>query len=163
MRPGAGLDDLDALGEAQEIIRDEMYRINSLVDARWSRITPELDSVAEYVIDCPGCHQLALVLRGNVRCLFCDREWEDRNHLADEFAAQLIHVITVCPECELSAFLGDVIFRSDPTDPRWLCLCCDLIATSDEIECCSRCGGVMRKAKEEIRVCPTCRGIARVI
>lgn len=167
LRPGADPDELAALDETQELIREEMERINALVKARWERITPELDRLAEYVIICPGCLKLALLLDGGPRCRFCDRVWDDSNDAAEEYAASVLNItwydvkdgaepaVRVCPDCEYEAFLANVVVRIDPNNRMWVCLHCGISAKEGNIDECIRCGQPKRD-DEESSICPSC-------
>lgn len=167
LRPGADPDELTDLDATQELIREEMERINGLAKARWERITPELDRLAEYVITCPGCLNLALLLDGTARCWFCDRVWDDGNDAAEEYAANILNItwydvkdgadpaVRICPDCEHEAFLADVVVRVDPTNPMWLCLQCGMTAKEEDINECVRCGEPMLH-DEESAICPSC-------
>ncbi len=54
LRPGAVLEEEQALDQSQGLIRDEMGRITALVAARLARIEPELAARA-VVVCCPDC------------------------------------------------------------------------------------------------------------
>jgi ribosomal protein S27AE len=168
LRPGASEDDLEAFDQSQGLIREEMERIKTLVQTRWGRITPELDHNAEYVIICPGCLKLALLLDGNARCLFCGQAWDNGNDAAEEFAANILDFtwydvmngaespVRACPDCGYDAFLANIVVRADPETPKWVCLSCGLTASQDAIDECVRCGELKRYYEEDGCICDSC-------
>jgi predicted RNA-binding Zn-ribbon protein involved in translation (DUF1610 family) len=168
LRPGADQDELDAFDRIQDIIRDEMKRITALVKARWERINPELDHLAEYVITCPGCLQLALLHDGSrAHCRFCDRIWEDMDDLAVEYAGSVLHLswyevqagaeppVRACPDCGHETLLADVLVRDDPTNSNWLCLNCGMKTKENDIRPCTSCSELMHHDEDSV-ICSSC-------
>lgn len=142
LRPGAALEEEQALDETQELIRGEMGRITALVTTRLARIKPELAAHA-VVVRCPNCqHNTLPIDHRDLRCRFCDRTWEPDNAVSEyEFMLRLFPYGTPycddgrvpCTECGFQTLVGVGNVRIDPEEPLWVCFNCGMVDSNREI------------------------------
>jgi hypothetical protein len=166
LRPGATDDELVVLDNTQELIQEELERIESLVTAIWERITPELDK-ADPVVSCPGCLQLALPISDPLRCLFCERVWHGE-HAASEYASEVVGVswhdiakgsepaLRICPYCSQESMVGPITTRNNPNQEYWACFSCQESPAYAALSECLKCGELMEMDEETGTVCQDC-------
>ena len=143
LRPGAAPEDEQALDQTQELIREEMGRIKTLVAARLNRIEPELATHA-VVVRCPDCLHSALPIdHGYLRCRFCDSTWEPEaaaNQYVDavfgifRYSWYTGDIPVLCMECSFQTLVGGANVRSNPEGIVWVCFNCGMVANDGEIE-----------------------------
>jgi hypothetical protein len=140
------------LDETQELIRVEMERIESLVDARLARIEPELAARAGVIVRCPDCQYEALPIdHGDLRCRFCDRTFES-DDAASEYAATVLRFswyesasgssdnpVHTCMDCGSETLVQGATVLSNPNAPVWVCFNGCLVADDQEISGCFNC------------------------
>ncbi|MEQ7127083.1 hypothetical protein ABN034_21415 [Actinopolymorpha sp. B11F2] len=163
--PDAPNDETEILKEVRELIEGALENIESLVEARWERITPRLESCADEVIACPQCTNMALWLSDNdFTCFFCDKHWGDVDpyEVASEYAGNILNgsqhlaakgrgywPVYTCPECDQEAFVSGMVLRSERDTEAYACFSCKLITSSDRLSTCSDCGRYMLVASQE--------------
>lgn len=166
LRSGAGLEEEHVLDRTQEMIREEMERINGLVAARLARIEPELAARAGVVVRCPDCQHSALPIDDeDLRCRFCDFTWEP-DDAASEYMCTVLGLSRYgryegdgpvsCMECGSQTLVRGATVRSNPNEPVWVCFNCGMVDSDQEISGCVMCGEFMRDADDEPGFCENC-------
>ncbi|MFC8956158.1 serine/arginine repetitive matrix protein 1 [Streptomyces sp. NPDC057101] len=133
-------------------LREGLNSIESFVRERMNRVGGELkaEGAEHRTIRCPGCTQLALVVRPstnpspydyeeNATCRFCSWDW-DTMELAGFFGdldRDGPGVWNTCPQCDRWALGSDVPVRSNPAMPVHFCFSC-AVAFPD-LHPCTRC------------------------
>ncbi|PZS36808.1 MAG: hypothetical protein DLM62_21365 [Pseudonocardiales bacterium] len=167
LRPGADHEDEQLLDQTQELIREEMERINTLVAARWFRIGPDLTN-AGTVVHCPDCQHSALPIDEDLRCRFCDRTWEP-DEAASEYAGiglglglswhesvgALDGPLHTCMDCQHATLVRGATVQSNPNAHAWVCFNGCLAVGDQEITGCLKCGVPIRR-DHETGVCEDC-------
>ncbi|MFG2761644.1 serine/arginine repetitive matrix protein 1 [Streptomyces wuyuanensis] len=142
-------------GEAQRSLsrlREGLNSIESFVRERMHRVGSELkaEEAEHRTIRCPGCTQLALVVRPSVNpspydfddiatCRFCSWEW-DTMELAGYFGDsdhEEPGAWNTCPKCYQWALASEVPVRSNPDTPAYFCFACAVVFPS--LLPCTRC------------------------
>jgi len=166
LRPDAATHELAVLDETQELIQEELKRIDVLVQAIWDRITPELEK-RDPVVFCPDCHQPALVLDDPLRCHFCEHVWTPEE-AASAYASEILNVTwhdiakgadpvcRLCPECGSETLVGPSPTRSSPHDDYWICFSCQQSPPYERLSECLKCGELMEMDDETGTVCQSC-------
>jgi DNA-directed RNA polymerase subunit RPC12/RpoP len=166
LRPDATTDELAVLDDTQELIREERDRIDLLVQAIWSRITPELDELDPVVV-CPNCRQAALAVDDPLKCHFCERIWEPRK-VAAEYASEIVGVswhdiakgaepaCRSCPYCGSETLVGPSPTRRNPHADYWICFNCQEYPLFARLSECLKCGELMEMDGETGTVCQSC-------
>lgn len=134
-------------------LREALNSIESFVRERMNRVGGDLkaEGVEHRTIRCPGCTQLALVVRPSANpspydfddiatCRFCSWEWDtaelagyfgDADH--DEPGAW-----NTCPKCYQWALGSEVPVRNNPDAPAYFCFACAIAFPT--LLSCTRCG-----------------------
>ncbi|MGX4731441.1 hypothetical protein [Kitasatospora griseola] len=131
-------------------IRHGLGQIRGYVQARMGRIWPRLADVRHCTLQCPSCHELALVVKdGTVGCLFCQNAWSPY-YGAEVYAAVVLgrgpwsdshdgpKPVVCCPNCGIQALVLGAVTADDRDIRVDLCFSCSEITTHPEP--CERCG-----------------------
>lgn len=142
LRPGAALEEEQALDETQKLIRDESGRIKTLVTARLARIEPELATHA-VVVCCPDCwHDTLPIDPRDLRCRFCDRTWgtaEGTSWYLDRLGLFLHgyyegEAQVPCVKCRLQTLVAVANARGNSDKPLWVCFNCGMVDSDRKID-----------------------------
>lgn len=161
------------LDEARVLIRDEISRIDALVDARMRRISDELHTNSERIIQCPECQRMTLFLaeegEPGGKCLFCTNDWTDPEELASDYAGSVLHrtwyeaakgrdesPTLTCPECSMETLVDRVFTRAQPNDAQWVCFNCTYILAQVAMGQCLKCGTPIIEDEDSMTVCSDC-------
>ena len=168
LRPGAPPKDELLLDQAQDLIREEIERITTLVNARLTRIEPELADRADAIVRCPDCQHDALSIEHqDLRCRFCDRIFEP-DDAAYEYAETVLGLdipppghtgddpLLPCLDCGAQTLVWGATVRSDPNAPVWVCFNCGWVDSNRKIGGCLRCGELMLDTDDGPPFCETC-------
>lgn len=164
---GPGLDegqDAHDLDDAMRKVRASLARISSFVDTRMRRLEPQLATLKSSTIQCPACHQWALVCDGEFHnCLFCPREWST-GELPQEYLWEILGrsprafrktgiPVETCPTCQEDALLTGVATADAPDLLGHFCFVCS--EWFSELNECTRCGLLFQPA-DDMAICDDC-------
>jgi len=164
---GPGLDegqDAQHLDNVMGKVKASLTRISSFVATRMDRLAAQLAPVKHTTIQCPDCHQWALVCDGEYHnCLFCPREWSIEElplaYTVEIFGRSLRDFrktgfyVETCPTCEQDALLAGVSVADDPELAGDFCFACSEWFSG--LEQCLRCGQPFHPVEEEA-ICGEC-------
>ncbi|MET9427830.1 MULTISPECIES: hypothetical protein [unclassified Streptomyces] len=135
--PALGDEQVAAMQAEVDAVRRGVRDIATFVEARRTRLRDELKAFASTTVQCPSCHEWALVVQQEgSRCHFCPRAWEDNEHLAYAYA-ETFETMSIedhvssgdCPECWTRALIVGVRTAAAPGKPIDMCFNCTEVFT----------------------------------
>lgn len=152
-------------------VRDDLAKIEGLVQARMATLAPTLDA-ADVVVECQYCRNAALILspNGNIECKFCVDRFDDVGR--EELATQYVHAflnldkytirkdggswpVYTCIECGEDALVEGVTVRNH-ADLGWVCFSCCIHRSPEAVAHCDLCGQMFSANMDGNAICPTC-------
>ena len=74
--PQLGEEQIASLQEEMSLVRHGVRKIGTYVETRRARLRNELKERADRTVQCPSCHEWALVVDQDSKCHFCSRAWD---------------------------------------------------------------------------------------
>ncbi|MGW0576475.1 hypothetical protein ACWD25_10995 [Streptomyces sp. NPDC002920] len=168
LRPGLTGDDAQHLEQEMRHVREALPRIRSYSAIIMDRIAPELASRQWYTLRCPDCTKWALLAEGGeVRCLFCETDWDAEafplpyvvgvlGHSWRDYRKDPTGPAAQCPECGAYALVGGAYVAARPEEAVQYCFGCSEVF--DGLEPCMRCGQLYQPGPDRVAICTDCLG-----
>lgn len=150
-------------------VRQDLNRIQSLIDTRMARIRSTLSEAAGWAVECPDCGQDAMVINDEARtvsCQFCHAAWKKPEEAAGDYAWGVLKLsdyiqlkdggmppVRECPECETRSLVPGAVTTKTEECPTALCFACGE-SFDNLVECEGGCGNVT--ADSDTDMCPYC-------
>lgn len=149
----------------RKAVVERLHEIEEVVRLRMAALEPEL-SAHGLCIPCPRCGQVAVVVDGGGRCLFCDATFDGadlaQQHLESSGWSYYVTIkdggdwpVRTCPECDLPTL---VPIQSGPRAGDDGCLNCGTVWGAGVLQACARCGEPMVPDEDESLLCSSCWG-----
>jgi hypothetical protein len=169
--PSANTEEKSLIETTLERVREQLGRIEALVDARMATLRSALHA-AYTVACCPGCTLDAYVLGdGPGRCLYCLHH-PDAESAAAEYVTAIRGVssyyetfkdggewpVYQCVECGAEAFVVTTdTAETDPDVAIWICYACGHTCADTDIGQCVDCRIMTYRERDNLPVCDDCR------
>ncbi|MDL5199538.1 hypothetical protein [Streptomyces sp. ALI-76-A] len=167
LRPGLTGAEAQHLDQQMYHVRQALPRIRGYSSIIMDRIKPELAGLEWYTLRCPDCLTWALLAEGGeVRCLFCETDW-DAEAFPSEYAAGVLghswsndgtesDLAPPCPECGAEALIGEAYLAAAPEQAMQYCFGCS--REFQGLESCLRCSQLYQQGEDHVAICNDCLG-----
>ncbi|RSS97486.1 hypothetical protein EF919_03295 [Streptomyces sp. WAC02707] len=136
LTPALGSEQRAALREEMDFVRRGVRDIGTYVEARRTRLHNELKEYADTTVQCPSCHEWALVVdRTDSKCHFCPRSWDSEPlaHAYEESfeSGGIDDEVSSgdCPECWSRTLIVGVRTAAAQDQPIDMCFSCAKVFT----------------------------------